>query len=613
MSKFFYIRKYEKFVIIWALFSWVLLNDIHSQISIIKPTPSDTIFYNELIEIKWTGNDNKPVNIDFSVDYGSRWQNIATNVYGTEYLWKVPDLLKSSILIRISSSIITKPYVIWEIKKAHSNEVRSAYISDDSKFILSASRDGTVKLWDIASQKLVDSQMISPSRNVWDAKLYGSIDTIIIAADNRIVVWDRKNQFVKDLVTEKFNDYVRCLAVNYEKRLIAIGTSTSDKKNFVYRWDTKLLEFVNPDNWESYSLDISLDGEYLINATYGGMIIFTNINTGINEFIISGHGISGAELAIWSVKLSPDRTRAISCGVDKTVRVWNVETQEELKRFASHSGHVRTVDISKDGKLALSGSLDDTLRQYFLPTLAEIDVAVSHNGDILSASYSYTADSIVTTGRDSSIKLWKNFRMIESVSEVNCKARYREYIYIPHLFAYAGENIQIPIIFSGTVENASLLQYSFNATAKIEVPNRLINVIIPNDYKKTSNRKDTILLKMNDIGFRFDTLGKFIGEAIIGDRKIEEIRILSFEIEDDSLFAIETGDGSISILEYCVGNTQRTLKFAKHSFGFTLKSEIIDDRLTLNISTIEDGNYIIELFNISGAKVQNLNINQNNQ
>ncbi len=607
MEKFFYILKYDKIVIFIFL---IIITSSHaiSQIRILKPSSIDTIFYGKEFEIVWTGNDNNTVDIFYSTDFGASWELIAEKVSGNRYIWQIPYLMISSVIIRVTSSIILKPYIIWEIKQAHNAEIRSVSISADSKFILSASRDGTVKLWAIDSRQLLDSIMISTSRNVWDAKFYGSEDTIVIAADNRIVIWDRRNKSVFDLLPMRFNDIVRCLAVNYNKGLIAIGTSTNDKKNYVYNWDSLILEFANPDNWESYSLDISENGKYLINATYGGAIYYTDIFGNKNEFTLTGHGINGAELAIWSVKFSTDSKIAISGGVDKTVRLWDLNERKEIKKFTSHSGHVRTVDISSDGRLALSGSLDDTLRQYFLPTLGEIDVAVSHNGDILSASYSITADSIVTTGRDSSIKLWKNFRMSESFDEVTCKTRYKEYIYIPHLFAYIGEIVEIPLIYSGISENPSLLQYTFNAVAEIEMPNRLLNVINPANYTKSSQRKDTIIIQMNNINFFMDTLGKFLAETLLGDKNTEEIRILNFEIENDSLFVIETDDGSINLFEYCVGNSQRSIQFQSNNKALVIINEIINDYLDLELSLIEDGDYILKLFDMKGILVANENI-----
>ena len=54
-------------------------------------------------------------------------------------------------------------------------------------------------------------------------------------------------------------------------------------------------------------------------------------------------------------------------GEDSTMRLWDLETGKEVRRFAGHEGRVRAVAFSPDGKLGLSGSLDRTVRLWKLP------------------------------------------------------------------------------------------------------------------------------------------------------------------------------------------------------------------------------------------------------
>jgi tetratricopeptide (TPR) repeat protein len=56
------------------------------------------------------------------------------------------------------------------------------------------------------------------------------------------------------------------------------------------------------------------------------------------------------------VALSPDGRRALSGGLDKIVRLWDVETGREVRRFEGHTEAVRGVAFSPDGRRALSGS-----------------------------------------------------------------------------------------------------------------------------------------------------------------------------------------------------------------------------------------------------------------
>jgi len=65
--------------------------------------------------------------------------------------------------------------------------------------------------------------------------------------------------------------------------------------------------------------------------------------------------------------LSADGRRAVSGSLDNTVRLWDVDTGQELQRFTGHTNVVSGVAFSPDGKLIVSGSADATVRLWRLP------------------------------------------------------------------------------------------------------------------------------------------------------------------------------------------------------------------------------------------------------
>ena len=67
-----------------------------------------------------------------------------------------------------------------------------------------------------------------------------------------------------------------------------------------------------------------------------------------------------------------DGRRALSGSDDKTLRLWDLETGAELRRFEGHEGGVSSVTVLADGRRALSGSGDKTLRLWDLETGAEL-------------------------------------------------------------------------------------------------------------------------------------------------------------------------------------------------------------------------------------------------
>jgi WD40 repeat protein len=73
-----------------------------------------------------------------------------------------------------------------------------------------------------------------------------------------------------------------------------------------------------------------------------------------------------------AVAFAPDGRRALSGSTDRLVRLWDVETGKELRRFEGHTGYVVRVAVSPDGRQALSGSIGDAVRLWELETGKEL-------------------------------------------------------------------------------------------------------------------------------------------------------------------------------------------------------------------------------------------------
>ena len=61
---------------------------------------------------------------------------------------------------------------------------------------------------------------------------------------------------------------------------------------------------------------------------------------------------------------SPDGKRLASAGWDRTVKVWDAQTGQELLTFKGHSGMIMSVAFSPDGTRLASAAADETVKVW---------------------------------------------------------------------------------------------------------------------------------------------------------------------------------------------------------------------------------------------------------
>ncbi len=66
--------------------------------------------------------------------------------------------------------------------------------------------------------------------------------------------------------------------------------------------------------------------------------------------------------------VTPDDKYVISGSSDKTLKLWELATGQELRTLTGHSSSVNAVTVTPDGKYVISGSDDNTLKLWDLAT-----------------------------------------------------------------------------------------------------------------------------------------------------------------------------------------------------------------------------------------------------
>jgi len=115
--------------------------------------------------------------------------------------------------------------------------------------------------------------------------------------------------------------------------------------------------------------------------------------------------LRGHSDGVFGMAVSPDGKRIVSSGVDKTIRVWDVSTGNQMMVLKGHEGVVGDVAISPDGKRIVSVSSDKTAKVWDVATGSELMTLRGHDKMVFSVAFSPDGARIVTGG-ERAIRVW---------------------------------------------------------------------------------------------------------------------------------------------------------------------------------------------------------------
>jgi WD40 repeat protein len=90
--------------------------------------------------------------------------------------------------------------------------------------------------------------------------------------------------------------------------------------------------------------------------------------------------IKGHEGGVKAVAVTSDG-RIVSGGDDKTARIWDARTGDQLLQLKGHESGVYAVAVTPDGRV-VTGSSDKTVRIWDSRTGAELAQLKGHEGDV---------------------------------------------------------------------------------------------------------------------------------------------------------------------------------------------------------------------------------------
>ncbi|KAL0957198.1 hypothetical protein HGRIS_003290 [Hohenbuehelia grisea] len=172
-----------------------------------------------------------------------------------------------------------------------------------------------------------------------------------------------------------------------------------------YDWEWPQLEprIIHNDS-QVNAVAISPDGTRIVSGSYDKTIRIWDATTGEQV----GEALRGHEAGVMSVAFSHDGTRIVSGSYDKTIRIWDATTGEQVgEALRGHEAGVMSVAFSHDGTRIVSGSYDKTIRIWDATTGEQVGEALrGHEAGVNSVAFSHDGTHIVSGSSDNTIRIW---------------------------------------------------------------------------------------------------------------------------------------------------------------------------------------------------------------
>lgn len=297
-----------------------------------------------------------------------------------------------------------QPLWLLETLRGHRAGVTWVLFTPDSRRLISASHDGTIRVWDWR-QGRSERVLSGHPKSVRMLALLGPRKLASAGWDGTVRIWEWRTGRLLEVLPAGIGRLYAIVASSNERWMVAGG-----EEGFAV-WKAGKAKWLRRRYFVGCVQTLALhpDDRTLALGDARGRIWLWDIVDGWEE------GFNAVPLeahrgAVTALAFNPDGTLLLSGGEDAVLLVWElVDGALFLSRRLEgwHLKEIRAISFRHDGKIAASCSMDDTLRIWRTDDWSVIFTRKGGQNWSLALAFSLFGDLLASASKDETVKVWR--------------------------------------------------------------------------------------------------------------------------------------------------------------------------------------------------------------
>jgi WD40 repeat protein len=232
--------------------------------------------------------------------------------------------------------------------------------------------------------------------------------------DGEVRVWNLESGELTSTIPGLF-DEMSVVTIGDDRQTLVVG----DRNYNIQLWNLETGEKLQtlPDiGYLTELLILSQDGQTLITANPDNQMVqvwsvesqqvVQSFDAAHETIVVGGDRPVEIPGRLSRIALSDDSKTLATTGLDKIIKLWNLETGELILTFPTdHEYPIHSLTFSPNGETLVSGSSDNTIKLWNQEGEL-LHILTGHSSTVFSLQYSPDGQVLASSDLDSTVKVW---------------------------------------------------------------------------------------------------------------------------------------------------------------------------------------------------------------